>query len=180
MTCVSSQHSGAREGQIGGQNQIHLVFSHLEHGPNNGCARCSCAYRHGPVPLNVNSESDHNAKNQCPYCGLPCNDSTDRQPSEDQIVDSLNSLSLSNHPHARATPPGDTSLFSSPPPLSHLPLACHEPHGGQFVPSLSCRQQAHAAAACLDDTTVDDLAGYFDQLLHLPKPMSDMAELMYT
>ena len=29
-----------------------------------------------------------------------------------------------------------------------------------------------------DDVTVDDLAGYFDQMLHLPRPMSDMAQLM--
>ena len=30
------------------------------------------------------------------------------------------------------------------------------------------------------DVTVGELAGYFDQLLHLPQPMSEMAELMYT
>ena len=32
----------------------------------------------------------------------------------------------------------------------------------------------------LPHVTVDDLAGYFDQMLHLPRPMSDMAQLMYT
>ena len=40
----------------------------------------------------------------------------------------------------------------------------------------TCRQQATA----YDDITVDDLAGYLDELLYLPRPMSDMAELMYT
>lgn len=45
----------------------------------------------------------------------------------------------------------------------------------------SCREQA--AAACIngfDDTTVDDLAGYLDEIMFIPKPMSEMAELMYT
>ena len=40
---------------------------------------------------------------------------------------------------------------------------------------LSCRQQA-----LYNDVTVEELAGYLDELLYLPKPMSDMAELMYT
>ena len=31
-----------------------------------------------------------------------------------------------------------------------------------------------------DDTTPGELAAYFDQLLHIPKPMSQMAEMMYT
>ena len=32
----------------------------------------------------------------------------------------------------------------------------------------------------MDDTTPVELAAYFDQLLHIPKPMSQMAEMMYT
>ncbi|XP_028406153.1 oxidative stress-responsive serine-rich protein 1-like [Dendronephthya gigantea] len=32
----------------------------------------------------------------------------------------------------------------------------------------------------MDDTTPEELAAYFDQLLHIPKPMSQMAEMMYT
>lgn len=31
-----------------------------------------------------------------------------------------------------------------------------------------------------DDTTPEELAAYFEQLLHIPKPMSAMAEMMYT
>ncbi|GFU45611.1 hypothetical protein NPIL_368301 [Nephila pilipes] len=31
-----------------------------------------------------------------------------------------------------------------------------------------------------DDTTVDELAGYFDNLVYIPKKMSHMAEMMYT
>ena len=37
-----------------------------------------------------------------------------------------------------------------------------------------------ASAIGGDDTTVDELAGYFDLMLYLPRPMSEMAELMYT
>lgn len=46
----------------------------------------------------------------------------------------------------------------------------------------SCREQAGATSHvnCLDDTTVDDLAGYLDEIMFIPKPMSEMAELMYT
>lgn len=46
----------------------------------------------------------------------------------------------------------------------------------------SCREEAAATTGrnCLDDTTVDDLAGYLDEIMFIPKPMSEMAELMYT
>ena len=40
---------------------------------------------------------------------------------------------------------------------------------------ISCSQEAR-----LDDTSVDDLAGYFDDFVHIPKKMSSMAEMMYT
>lgn len=45
----------------------------------------------------------------------------------------------------------------------------------------SCSQQARLSqAAAVDDTTVEELAGYFDNLVHIPKKMSAMAEMMYT
>lgn len=40
---------------------------------------------------------------------------------------------------------------------------------------LSCSQQAR-----LDDMTVNELAGYFEDFVHIPKKMSTMAEMMYT
>ena len=51
--------------------------------------------------------------------------------------------------------------------------------------AISCRQQEavysnYSGRYNLDDTTVDELAGYFDEMMYLPKPMSEMAELMYT
>ena len=77
--------------------------------------------------------------------------------SENQLLESFNTLTVSN----------STFVWSKP--------TC-----ALSVPSYStCRQQA-AVPVFTDDTTVDDLAGYFDQMLYIPKPMSDMAELMYT
>ena len=43
----------------------------------------------------------------------------------------------------------------------------------------NCREEA-LGVGYVDDVTADDLAGYFDQMLHLPRPMSDMAQLIYT
>lgn len=52
---------------------------------------------------------------------------------------------------------------------------------------LSCSAQAAnatglqpPAAMAPDDVTAEELAGYLDELLHLPKKMSPMAEMMYT
>lgn len=65
--------------------------------------------------------------------------------------------------------------------VSNSPTACSNGHMIQSVPVLrSCREEAAACASCLDDTTVDDLAGYLDEIMFIPKPMSEMAELMYT
>ncbi|KAL9928512.1 uncharacterized protein ACN427_006218 isoform 2-T2 [Glossina fuscipes fuscipes] len=46
----------------------------------------------------------------------------------------------------------------------------------------SCSQQAagNSATAICDDITINELASYFDTLVHIPKKMSPMAEMMYT
>ncbi|XP_033644937.1 oxidative stress-responsive serine-rich protein 1-like [Asterias rubens] len=45
----------------------------------------------------------------------------------------------------------------------------------------SCSQQARFTHdISFDDTTADDLAGYFENLVYIPKKMSEMAEMMYT
>lgn len=51
--------------------------------------------------------------------------------------------------------------------------------------TISCRQQEaaysnYSGRYTLDDTTVDELAGYLEEMMYLPQPMSEMAELMYT
>lgn len=45
----------------------------------------------------------------------------------------------------------------------------------------SCSKQARFSQDFnFDDTTVDELAGYFENLVYIPKKMSVMAEMMYT
>ncbi|XP_046396776.1 oxidative stress-responsive serine-rich protein 1 isoform X1 [Ischnura elegans] len=44
--------------------------------------------------------------------------------------------------------------------------------------STSCSQQARMSP--LNDITINELAGYFDTFVHIPKKMSQMAEMMYT
>ncbi|XP_065348166.1 uncharacterized protein LOC135944878 [Cloeon dipterum] len=43
------------------------------------------------------------------------------------------------------------------------------------APEQSCSQQAR-----LEEVTINELAGYFENLVHIPKKMSSMAEQMYT
>lgn len=51
-----------------------------------------------------------------------------------------------------------------------------QPTTSTRLSDVSCSQQARMGA---DDTTIDDLAGYLDDMLHIPKKMSHMAEMMY-
>lgn len=56
-------------------------------------------------------------------------------------------------------------------PPNNVSSAVKTPPGSD----LTCSQQAR-----MDDTTVDELAGYFDNLVYIPRKMSLMAEMMYT
>ena len=79
---------------------------------------------------------------------------------EVDVVSSLESLSLSESHRSDFNP----QISSTPPSLPSYSVYCPR----------TCRQEA-----LWEDITVDDLAGYMDQLLYLPRPMSDSAELMY-
>ncbi|KAL0270642.1 UNVERIFIED_CONTAM: hypothetical protein PYX00_007988 [Menopon gallinae] len=65
-----------------------------------------------------------------------------------------------------------TKRFSDP----GFPSSKEQPSPVSRLSDVSCSQQARLGA---DDTTIDDLAGYFDDMLHIPKKMSHMAEMMY-
>lgn len=72
----------------------------------------------------------------------------------------------------------DTLFTSQSLPQNHnLPLHRKYPSascGGQFR-----KVQLSKMKVSSDDTTPEELAAYFE-LLHIPKPMSAMAEMMYT
>lgn len=56
------------------------------------------------------------------------------------------------------------------------PCVVHAPAAERTVSSPSCSQQA-LNPPC--DVTIDELASYFETLVHIPKKMSSMAEMMY-
>lgn len=141
------------------EQQPPLVFSQFEQHSasseltDNSSMYCSCGQWNGAT---VHCASGGPSP-ECPGCG--CSRTTTLNTEED-IVSSFNSLSVSHFGSNSAN-----SLRIVPTTGSHM----------------SCRQQAATyEGRCFDDTTVDDLAGYLDEIMFLPKPMSEMAELMYT
>ena len=95
--------------------------------------------------------------------------------------------SLPNVPHTtqqfqcHRTPP----TIVVPPLVSNSSAAALETTGilaaapTQRAASTSCSQQAGNSNMSCDDVTIDELASYFDTLVHIPKKMSTMAEMMY-
>ena len=167
-TCIGAVHSSH---SLNGR-QTPLLFSHLEHTHSTHVSKSTstvtdstvlcCNCRHLLEAASLHRE----AGSICPNCGerLTVAASSSNHTDED-IVTSFNSLSVSS---ASASSSSEVSLASSSAPRA----ACSH---------MSCRQQAVTyAPSYFDDTTVDDLAGYLDEIMFLPKPMSEMAELMYT
>ena len=143
--------------------QTPLLFSHQEHTHSTSASEvtgstCSrCGHRSDTTSLCC-SDIDGS---MCPGCGRRLVRVTASSPTDEFIATSFSSLSVT-------------------PAISEgVSLASSSLRSGSL--RMSCRQQA---ATCrrshFDDTTVDDLAGYLDEIMFLPKPMSEMAELMYT
>ena len=172
-----------------------LVFSHLEHTSvaedATGC---------GPVPFQSGMEL---GQHQCLSCSCRTQKETTRGregevygdgcDQDGHLLTQLQSLTVSPHEEGSASI-GRMSDNGVAPQL-YGPDCLHretESEGGacggqaQWAWSRCCHGNCRNAALGVgssyvdDDVTVDDLAGYFDQMLHLPRPMSDMAQLMYT
>ena len=167
-----------------------LVFSHLEHTSlAEGPGEAGCV----PVPFQGGLEPSHH---QCLSC-------SSRRMSEEgrregggcyehdshQLLTQLQSLTVS--PNEEGAIVGRISDTEATPQFGahsvHTDSSLEE--GGacgghaQWAWSRGCHGNCREEAlgvGYVDDVTVDDLAGYFDQMLHLPRPMSDMAQLMYT
>ena len=141
-----------------------LLFSHLEQSRDSSVPAppCGCIPDQNCLELEPDSV--------CPNCGCmrgtECETGdSDNASCEDEIVRSLHSLHVSERASNLQQPPSLESRLS---------------YGYNSQPLCrTCRQEVYAPSY-LDDTTVDDLVGYFDQFMYLPKPMSEMAELMYT
>ena len=152
-----------------------LVFSHLDSGHSNNTRSGTCACSAENVELDV---IESNQTHICPICRKVDDDETSELEGTQEMIESFNVLRVSS-PTCEATPQCVPTQSSVNP--SYLPAT---PTGlcQSAIPRMLCRTcRQEACAPCyLDDTTVDDLAGYLDQIVFLPKPMSEMAELMYT
>jgi len=92
--------------------------------------------------------------------------------------DFSDTVTISKRSKRRLTFSADTStVVPSAPPVEHdaQSASCICPPCRLSNPQ-SCREQAQVDC----DVTVDDLAGYMETVLFIPKPMSSMAEMMYT
>ena len=156
-------------------NRVALVFSHLEpiQGEDSGVNRCTC--NQGCAV--GQHQGDENCIHKHSATAMVDPETVEELNSEtESLADSLKTLSVSMADSRSVLSRGTTNAPSSHhmvPPQAHY--SGHYGNGGCG----SCREEA-LCVGHMDDVTVDELAGYFDQLLYLPRPMSEMAQLMYT
>ena len=161
-----------------------LVFSHLEHTPVAGDSDC--------VPFQGGVEQNQHHCLSC--CARKTSEASAVHGSgweqDGQLLTQLQSLTVSPSSGIRRMREEDGAapqLFGHDylqrgTESSESGCACGG-HTPQWAWSRGCHGNCRDEAlgvGYVDDVTVEDLAGYFDQMLHLPRPMSDMAQLMYT
>lgn len=77
------------------------------------------------------------------------------------------------------TGPASTSPSSSQGPNPQQQQQQQSPSASSPSSSASCSTQARLSNAMPCDITIDEMASYFETLVHIPKKMSSMAEMMY-
>ncbi|XP_072016749.1 uncharacterized protein [Amphiura filiformis] len=114
---------------------------------------------------------------------------TDKRHITDDTPDAFSSYQLHSRYTAKpAQQAGDSNYFKSrsDTPSSGNPSLPPTMTAAASMPPRrveynSCSKQARFSQDFnFDDTTVDELAGYFENLVYIPKKMSMMAEMMYT
>ncbi|XP_040890743.1 oxidative stress-responsive serine-rich protein 1 [Toxotes jaculatrix] len=129
-------------------------------------APCSCAQRN-------NSDSQEESKQ-----GAECQCQSHHQGWHGVEVYSFTGLrnvisecerSLPSHDDAPRTLSTSGNAAAASSPSSSTPLSSGSPR--------SCSEQARGY---VDDITIEDLSGYMEYYLYIPKKMSHMAEMMYT
>lgn len=120
----------------------------------------------------INHNSDRQDKKQCQ---LECNSTSDSL-NLCTLVKNCNQLKISNdskEQNAASTSSNDKKWWKNSGCSSHATENRELIHHAQTA---SCSQQA-LNPPC--DVTIDELASYFETLVHIPKKMSSMAEMMY-
>ncbi|XP_029907404.1 oxidative stress-responsive serine-rich protein 1 [Myripristis murdjan] len=146
------------------------------------CPPCSCARNEGSNPGECQGEGAQGAGSQC-QCQSRCQ--TLHPGWHGVEVYSFTGLrnvisecerSLPNHEDARQA----ERTPHSPRTLSNTATATSPASSPPSLSSGSPRSCSEQARAYVDDITIEDLSGYMEYYLYIPKKMSHMAEMMYT
>jgi hypothetical protein len=165
-----------------------LVFSHLEPTSTNesgACAGCVSIPFHGGLDQ---SHQDHLSHDPGRILEDDRRSEVGGEGQEDQLLSQMESLTVSSEDLTTRVRFAEDSVdhdsqqqtdsYSGDCVASDIHSQWAWSRGGHGNGG-SCRDEA-LGVGYVDDVTVDDLTGYFDQMLHLPRPMSEMAQLMYT
>lgn len=150
-------HNGKRRYKILKEPVLKLIQNKIRDGSMNGCGN----------DKRVLSENEI----YCNYCDYQNNNV---ETNLSTLVANCNQLKISSETQRRVT--SGCRKESDVWWKEEVPYAAHTGVNDKSVSSPSCSQQA-LNPPC--DVTIDELASYFETLVHIPKKMSSMAEMMY-